>query len=192
LSARVRAFASALALSACAQLGTVPESLPVDDAALAAPFAAEGRISARRGSDGVAGQFAWTHDGARDEIAFATPLGQTIARFHGDADGVRAEMSDGRELRARDWDELTAEALGFPLPVGGLSAWLRGLPRAGAPHTLERDAEGRPALLRQDGWDVGYAYPDAAARRPSRLTLRFPAGEPVEVRIVIDRIGDPP
>jgi outer membrane lipoprotein LolB len=186
LSGRVGAVAAALALGACARLAPLPESAPVDRAALDAPYTLDGRISARRGNDGVAGRFSWTHEGARDEIVLTTPLGQTIARLYGDPGGVRADTSDGRQLRARDWDQLTSEALGIALPVGGLSAWLRGLPRQGAPHTIERDAEGRPALLRQDGWDIDYAYADAAAAQASRLTLRYPGAEPVEVRIVID------
>jgi outer membrane lipoprotein LolB len=182
-----RIVVAALVLAGCAPLAPAPESPPVDRAVLAAPFTAEGRISARRGADGVAGQFAWTHDGAHDRIALSSPLGQTIARLAGDGEGVQAEMSDGRVERAPDWDALTSRALGLPLPVGGLSAWLRGLPRDGTPHTLERDAQERPALLRQDGWEVGYAYADAAATRASRVTLRYPGTEPVEVRIVVDR-----
>jgi outer membrane lipoprotein LolB len=182
-----RTVASALLLAGCAPLPTVPESPHLDRVALATPFAVEGRISARRGNDGVAGQFAWTHDGVHDRIALSSPLGQTIARLAGDGEGVQAEMSDGRVERASDWDALTSRALGLPLPLDGLSAWVRGLPRDGTPHTLERDAQQRPALLRQDGWEVGYAYADAAATRASRLTLRYPGAEPVEVRIVVDR-----
>jgi outer membrane lipoprotein LolB len=189
LSARAGALAALLALGACAQLPS-PEPATEDRAALAAPFAAYGRISARRGSDGVSGQFAWTHDAARDEIVLASPLGQTIAHLTGDADGVRAELPDGGELRARDWDELTSRTFGIPLPVRGLAAWLRGLPRDGPAYTREHDAQGRPALLRQDGWEVVYAYA-ATAGRASRLTLRFFDGEPIEVRIVVDRWGVP-
>jgi outer membrane biogenesis lipoprotein LolB len=67
-----------------------------------------------------------------------------------------------------------------------LAAWLRGLPRAGPRYTVERDAQNRPALLRQDGWEIAYAYGSADATRASRLTLRYPGAEAVEVRIVVD------
>jgi outer membrane lipoprotein LolB len=190
LIVRVRgshAFVVALVLAGCAQLTTTQESLPVDRASLAAPFTAEGRLSARRGNEGVAGQFTWTHEGARDEVVLATPLGQTLARLTGNDDGVRAELSDGRVESARDWNALTSAALGIPIPVEGLSAWIRGLPRDGASHSVERDAQGRPALLRQDGWEIGYVYADASATRASRLTLRYPGGDPAEVRIVVDK-----
>ena len=173
-------------LVACAELPRMPESPPVDREALAARFAADGRLSARRGNDGVAAHFAWIHDGTRDDIELATPLGQTIARLSGDDAGVKAEMPDGRVETARNWDTLTAEALQMRLPVDGLSAWLRGLPRAGPRYTVERDAQNRPALIRQDGWEIVYAYGSADATRASRLTLRYPGAEPVEVRIVVD------
>jgi len=181
-------LAAIVALAGCAEIPRAPESSPSGDAAaVAAPFEAEGRLSARRGTDGVSGQFTWLHEGARDRIALATPLGQTIAQLDGDAAGVRVVAADGRVTTAPAWDALSANALGFPLPVSGLAAWLRGLPRAGAPATVERDGAGRPALLRQDGWEIVYAYADATAPRAARLTLRYPGGEPVELRVVVDQ-----
>jgi hypothetical protein len=43
-------------------------------------------------------------------------------------------------------------------------------------------------VLRQQAWEVAYAYPDdAPAARPSRLILKYPDVEPVEVRVVVDR-----
>ncbi|HET9046180.1 MAG TPA: lipoprotein insertase outer membrane protein LolB [Casimicrobiaceae bacterium] len=190
MSARALAaslVAALLALVGCAELPRTTGSAAPDAAALAAPFEIEGRLSARRGNEGVAGQFVWSHEGSRDHIAFASPLGQSIAQLAGDANGVRVEMSGGRVETAPAWDALTARTLGFPLPVAGLAAWLRGLPREGSPNRLERDGAGRPIVLTQDGWEVAYAYADDAATRPLRLTLRYPATEPIELRVVVDR-----
>lgn len=181
------ALIALVVLAGCAEIPRRSESVPADAAAIAAPFDVEGRLSARRGSDGIAGQFAWSHEGASDRIVLTTPLGQTIARLTGDATGVRVEASDGRVETAPAWDALTARTLGFPLPVIGLAAWLRGLPRPDSPNTMERDAAGRPLQLAQDGWQIGYTYADDQAVRASRLTLRYPGGEPVELRIVVDR-----
>jgi outer membrane lipoprotein LolB len=185
---RALALIGALAaLAGCAELPRKSGSVMPDAAAIAAPFDAEGRLSARRGSEGLAGQFVWTHDGARDRIVLSTPLGQTIARLYGEPGSVRVEGSDGRVETAPAWDELTARTLGFPLPVVGLAAWLRGLPRPGSPNTMERDGTGRALLLTQDGWEIAYSYADDAASRAARLTLRYPGGEPIELRIVVDR-----
>jgi outer membrane lipoprotein LolB len=182
-----RALAIVVVVAACAPLRPAPESSVVDRAALAAPFSAEGRLSARRGNEGIAGQFAWQHESARDTIDLTTPLGQTIARLEGGSDGVRIETGNGRVDTAQDWDTLTARAFGVTLPVTGLSAWLRGLARDGSRYTTERDARDRAVLLRQDGWEVTYAYADDAASKASRLVLRYPGVEPIEVRIVVDR-----
>ena len=184
-------FARALAMTAlvagCAPLQPAPESVTVDRALLAAPFTAEGRLSARRGNDGIAGQFTWQHESSHDKFELTSPLGQRIARLEGDTAGVRIETSNGRVDTAQDWDTLTGRAFGLTLPVRGLSAWLRGLPRDGSRFTVERDPRERPALLRQDGWEVTYAYTDDAAMQAARLILRYPGVEPIEVRIVVDR-----
>lgn len=186
-SGRAAAVALALALAACATLRP-PESVPATAAASDEPFVIAGRMSARRGDAGVAGAFTWTHDARRDAIDLATPLGQTIARLDGGARGVTVRLQDGRAETAATWRELTERAFGVVIPVDGLAAWVRGVPRAGAQATIERDAAGRVSLLRQEGWEVTYAYADDASRRPSRVNLSYPGAPPVDVRVVVDRI----
>lgn len=183
---RAAAVALAFALAACASLQP-PESVPATAAESDEPFVIGGRMSARRGDSGVAGTFTWTHDARRDAIDLATPLGQTIAQLDGGAQGVSVRLQDGRTETAATWRELTERAFGVVIPVDGLAAWVRGVPRAGAQATIERDAAGRVSLLRQDGWEVTYAYADDASRRPSRVNLSYPGAPPVEVRVVVDR-----
>ena len=151
-----------------------------------APFAAQGRMSARHGNDAVAVHFEWTHRPPRDDLAVTTPLGQRVAELSGDASVPRVEVrkADGTTAEAPDWTTLTERTLGFPLPLLGLAAWVRAEPRAGTPFTTETDAQGRVALLRQDGWEVVYDYADGAARMPQRLRVSYPE---FEIRVVIDR-----
>ena len=182
---RALCIALVAALTACATPTTRVESTGA--ATTAGTFIADGRISARRGNDGVAGQFTWRHDESRDTIDLTTPLGQTIARLEGDERSVRIQRSDGHNDVARDWDTLTERSLGVTLPVSGLLAWLQGVPRQGSQFTIEHDARNRPSLIRQDGWEIAYTYGDDEATRVSRLTLRYGATEPVEVRIAVDR-----
>jgi outer membrane lipoprotein LolB len=100
---------------------------------------------------------------------------------------VTVHLQDGRVESATTWGALTERAFGVTIPVDGLSSWVRGVPRADARFAVERDAVGRVTVLRQDGWEVVYAYADDAATRPMRLTLRYPDAAPVEVRVVVDR-----
>ncbi|HEY1327700.1 MAG TPA: lipoprotein insertase outer membrane protein LolB [Casimicrobiaceae bacterium] len=184
---RAALAAFALLLASCATIAPREAARVADAAALAAPFDVQGRLSARRGAEGGAATFTWHHEAQTDRVELATPLGQTLARLTGGPDGVNAEFPDGRLVDAPGWDALTARVIGVPVPVAGLTAWLRGYAHAGSPATMEPDARGRPSSLRQDGWEIVYTYPDDTAQRASRLTLRYEQGEPMEVRIVVDR-----
>ena len=174
------------ALAGCAAWAPVPPS-----AALAPPeasFDVTGRLSARRGSDGVAAHFAWSHVPGGDRVDVATPTGQVIARMRGDAAGVRVERPNEPPAAFPDWDAVTRDVLGVAIPVDGLASWIQGAAAAGADYGVERDGAGRPLVLRQRGWEIVYAYADAPPPvRPSRLVMRYPDREPVEVRIVVDR-----
>lgn len=192
---RVASVAASIVLATgCASLQPpgvgvpTPESdHPALQAAADAPFAIGGRISARRSDNGIAGSFKWTHDVVRDDIELSTPLGQTIAKLAGDANEVTVHLSDGRIETASDWPSLTRHAFGVTIPVTGLASWVRGVPRPGARSDVERDRSGRTATLRQDGWEIVYAYADDASRLPFRVSLQYPGAEPVEVRVVVDR-----
>jgi len=180
---------AALALAACATLDH-PDELAPQGVSATGPFAIAGRLSARRGSDGIAANFSWTHTGALDRIDLATPMGQVVARLEGDETGVRVERPGGESGAYANWSALTNAQFGVTIPVDGLASWIRGAARAGADFSLERDAQGRPLVLRQEAWEVVYAYPDEiASAHPSRVTLRYPDVPPIEVRIVVDRWG---
>ena len=148
-------------------------------------FAAQGRLSARHGNDAVAVHFDWSHTAALDAFDVATPLGQTVARMRRDASGVRVERPNEAPVEYRDWTALMQAVLGAPIPVDGLAYWVQALPGPGSSSDLERDDAGRALVLRQQGWEIVYAYHDASAR-PSRLVMRYPGSDPVEVRIVVD------
>lgn len=180
LRTRCAAAGLALLVAGCAGLQRSAPA-PERPAVARASFELAGRFSARSGSDGAAGGFAWTHDAARDTLVFSAPTGQALARLDGDAQGVRLELPDGRRETAASWERLTERAVGVPVPVRGLASWVQGLPRAGSPHDEERDASGRLAVLRQDGWQIVYGYRDAP--EPSRLVMTYPD---VELRLVID------
>ena len=69
---------------------------------------------------------------------------------------------------------------------------MTGAPRSGIPFGLERDSAGRPAVLRQSGWEIVYAYAEGAtASQPLRLVMRYPDPDTIEVRIVVDQWNAP-
>ena len=178
-----------LVLSACATAPMRPAETAVP--ALDQPFAIDGRLSAKRGSDGAAANFAWSHAGARDRIDFASPLGQVYARIDGNSDRILVEQPGSAARSYGDWRSMTIALLGAPVPIDDLAYWIRGAARAGTVASVERDAQGRALVLRQQAWEIVYTYPDdAPGARPSRLVLKFPDVEPVEVRVVVDRWSD--
>jgi outer membrane lipoprotein LolB len=181
----VRRRAVALALAATLMACATPPRVDVAAAAVApadAPFELSGRLSARHGETGVAASFRWVHAPEMDELLLATPFGQALARLSGGADGVVLELQDGGVARSGDWESLTREALGVPVPVRGLAWWVRGAPHPASAHAVERDATGRVSVLRQDGWEIVYGYRDEGAQ-PSRLVLAYPG---IEVRLAVD------
>jgi outer membrane lipoprotein LolB len=176
--------AVALALVGCAAVP--PVTPPAREPTADAPFGLEGRLSARRGRDGISVAFTWNHSPPRDEFALSTPLGQSVAELRGDTSIPRVEVrtAEGRHDEAPDWSTLTERVVGFPLPVEGLAAWAQGAPHAGSAHTVEADTVGRTGVLRQDGCEIVYSYADDAAIRPSLLRVTC---NDVELRIVLDR-----
>lgn len=169
-------------LAACASLPPPATSESAVDTADAA-FGASGRLSAKHGSEGAAAHFSWEHEPGRDAIALATPMGSTLARLERDGSGASIAFSDGRVERAADAGALAERAIGVPLPIESLAWWIRAVPHARSPYAIERDAAGRIAVLRQDGWTLVYAYADGA-RLPFRVIATWPD---VDVRVVIDR-----
>lgn len=177
------AVIAACVIAGCATAPAVVAP-PITPATVDAPFTIDGRLSARRASDAVTANFTWRHSPPQDELVVTTPLGQAVAEISSDRSSARYElrMADGRREEASDWARLTERALGAPVPVEGLSAWIGGTPRPGTPYSVEPDSRGRATVLRQDGWDIVYAYADDDPRLPSRLQLT--QGD-LEIRIVV-------
>jgi outer membrane lipoprotein LolB len=184
MAARSWCVSLALLTCACAMPTRVEDQgVPIADQ----PFQAAGRLSARYRSEGAAANFRWSHHPGRDELEFASPLGQTLARLSGDSTGVRLALPDGRTRQAEDWEALTSTVIGASLPVRGLAYWIRGAGHPASRYTIERDASARVAVLRQDGWEIVYDY-GATAERPSRLRLSYPD---TEIRLVVDDWSTP-
>jgi len=183
------AFAAlCVALAAAVVAACAPAPLQRPNSALPSAleaFTVSGRLSARHGTEGVTANFEWRHHGAQDDLELVSPLGQTIAILTADRAGARLQTSDGRIHTAESWTKLTAQALGWPLPVDGLTYWIQALPRPDAAYSEEPDEAGRLGVLRQDGWTILYSSYTTVGddMRPARLVATYPD---VELRLAID------
>ncbi len=150
----------------------------------AAPFALNGRIAVRHNGTRHSAGLRWVHQAQSDEVLLLAPLGQTAARVYRDASG--ATLDDGeRHYQAGDAESLMQQVLGWHLPLNGLHYWVLGLPQVESQAQIERDAEGRIVVLRQDGWEVRYQRyaGDKADSLPTRLQL---SRDNLQVQLLID------
>jgi outer membrane lipoprotein LolB len=186
VGATLQALATAAVLAACAPVALERATSVGAAAVVQGSFHITGRLSARHGGDALTANFHWRHASGHDELELASPLGQSVASLSSEAGNVTLQTADGRVATARDWSALTAQGLGWPLPVEGLAFWIQGASRPGSRSDIETGGDGRVAVLRQDGWTIVYqAFTQDAAGdwRPARMTLSY---ADVELRIAID------
>jgi outer membrane lipoprotein LolB len=170
----------ALCVAAAAFLGACATA-PEQRAAPPGGFELSGRVAVRSAKDSGSARIFWRHSSDADEMLITSPVGQTIARIRRDDGVFRLETGDRKEYRAYDAETLTEEALGWRLPLTGLSDWIQG--RASPDRPAE--VSGRPGDgldIRQDGWSV--AYEEFREGKPFRLRL---SREGIEIRLVVDQ-----
>ena len=172
----------ALLLGGCASVSSVP---PTVEAPLrVTSWTLQGRIGVLSGEQNLSGQIHWQHREDRDELLMTSPLGQGVARIVRNGEGVALEMPNQPTRHARDADTLTREAFGYVLPVTGLTWWVQARPAPGRAFEATRDASGRLAQLKQDGWVIDYLQ--YAADMPARPRKLVVAREGLEIRLVAD------
>jgi len=178
---RIAATLLTLVLGGCAAIPTAPPAAP-EPPRHQTNWILQGRIGVQSGEQSLSGQIHWQHRVESDEVLMTSPLGQGVARIVRDAEGVALEVPNQPTRRAPDAESLTREALGYPLPVAGLTWWVQGRPDPGSAFELTHDASGRIAQLRQNGWVIDYLQ-YAADARPRRMVV---AREGLQIRLVAD------
>ena len=192
----LRATLLALPLLAAGCAGTAPR--PPADTGIIRNYQQAiditGRMSVRYQQYGrdeaLHGSFEWQQRPGRTQLTLSSPLGQTIAQIAISPDGATLTQSGQPPLAAADADALTAQALGWPLPVSGLRDWLQGnVTERSGKKMLATPQDENTDIVTADGWRIRYAAWDtAAAPRPRRIDLNrstAQAGE-VALRLVID------
>lgn len=193
----IRPLLIAVALSAlagCASTAATPRS-----SAAVAPYRdsvdLNGRIAINYSRDGkkesLNGTFSWHQSQANTDVNLISPTGQTVAVINVTPRSATLTESGKPPRTAPDLDTLTAQTLGWTLPVSGLRDWLQG---------YATDSEGKrfvasPAndnVITRDGWKLEYmSWQDESAKvpQPKRIDVtRIALGQAVEdmqIRIVI-------
>jgi len=172
----------ALVLGGCASVPPAPSIEP--ESSLSANWTLQGRIGVQSGEQSVSGQIHWQHRATTDEVLMTSPLGQGVARIVRDAEGVALEVPNQPTRRAPDADTLTREALGYVLPVAGLTWWVQARPDPAYAYEATRDTSGRLTQLKQNGWVIDYLqYATDSPARPRKLVV---TREGLQIRLVAD------
>lgn len=157
-----------------------------------------GRLSVNYDKDGkletLSGKFSWVQKAGVIDVGLMSPLGQTIATIRVTPQSATLTQSDGKARTAADIDTLTAQTLGWSLPVNGLRDWMQGHAlQAGGARFAASPANN--SVTTADGWQLTFVtWQDAAAAQPvpKRIDARRAAtaisGE-LALRIVIDEQG---
>jgi outer membrane lipoprotein LolB len=157
-------------------------------------FALEGRFALRITMPGQAvqnsgGRLTWTHQNHSDRVLLSNPLGYGVAEIETTPEISRLRTAAGKTSESSDPDSLIEEVTGQRLPVSHLPAWLLG--RSGGKARIESDAQGRPARLTEDGWQVDYSFEDDNPNAlPARLTLT--RNGQIELRLRIEEWKETP
>jgi outer membrane lipoprotein LolB len=193
--------ATALAATLLAGCATAPSAPP--SAATVAPYAdtleLDGRLSVnylRAGKqESISGKFAWRQAGTRTDVTLASPLGQTIATIAVTPGEATLKEGNNPPRSAADVDTLTAQVLGWPLPVSGLRDWLQGYAVA-ADGKRFAASPAQSKVTTRDGWELQFVswQEGATPPKPRRIDASRGAGgdiESIDIRIVIDGAAAP-
>ncbi|MGO8753727.1 MAG: lipoprotein insertase outer membrane protein LolB [Gallionellaceae bacterium] len=175
----------ALWVAGCASNPPSPQLATRPEKAELSSFSLSGRIAVRHDNDRSFVGMHWSHNANReDEILLLAPLGQTVARINRTADVVELDTS-GKQYFAENAEALTQQILGWRLPLDGLRYWVLALPEPGSKVDIERDANNRVSLMKQDGWEI--RYPKYALQTPDSLPQHMTLQrEGLEIDLLID------
>lgn len=183
----------ALATAGCAVAPTAPPST-----ATVAPYREalelSGRLSVNYSRDGkqesLSGKFTWLQQGARTDVSLASPLGSTIATISVTPDAATLTEAGKQPRTAADIDTLSAQTLGWSLPVSGLRDWLQGY-ATGADGQRFAASPAASQVTTADGWRLSFVtWQDGPGRpQPKRIDAERSAGgqfDDMAIRIVLD------
>ena len=153
----------AAALAGCATTATQSTGGTSAAAAAVAPYRdtieLSGRLQVTYQKDGQPGStnggFEWSQRPGQIDVAFLNPLKQTVATISVTPQGATLTEAGRAPRTAQDIDTLTAQALGWSLPVSGLRDWLQGYATAAGGKRFVA-SPGNNNVVTQDGWRLRF------------------------------------
>ena len=146
------------------------------------------KVSGKDSKNGGSGAFTLSHEAQTDILDIRNPMGGAMAKITINASGAKLEDGD-KIFEARDADALLQSYTGLPLPARGLSKWLNGEARVGAPASIERDDKLRAQKMIQDGWTMTFQWTEKNQIKKLDLTRNSPTGL-IEIKIIFEELDD--
>ncbi|GAA5524002.1 outer-membrane lipoprotein LolB [Microbulbifer aestuariivivens] len=176
-------------LSACASQAPQPPAAPEQPVLQLQQWTIKGKLGVRSSSDNGSANLTWQQQSQPFyRILLTGPMGAGSTVISGTPAGVSMQRGDAPTTHAATPSQLTAQTLGWPLPVEQMFYWVRGLPAPGQSSGEERDAQGLLQSLRQAGWQLSFSgYQNIGAYvLPTRIKAETrQAAGPVKVTLVI-------
>ncbi|MEN8258984.1 MAG: lipoprotein insertase outer membrane protein LolB [Pseudomonadota bacterium] len=116
----------------------------------------QGRIAVRADDESWQASLDWRHQPDVETLRLSGPLGQGGVDVQMSDAFIRITQADGTTEVSSRPEELLAERIGFPVPLGALRYWVVGVPAPDRHASLEYDEAGRLRMIRQMGWAVEY------------------------------------
>jgi outer membrane lipoprotein LolB len=188
LPMRLLSLVPVVLLSACASAPLTVPDYPVGP--YRESIELNGRLSVNYQKDGkpesLSGSFHWVQAPARIHVSLASPLGQTIAAIDVTPEQASLTQAGAATRSAATLDALTAQALGWALPVSGLRDWLQGYAKAQDGSRFMASPRNN-TVTTADGWRLRFvSWQDEAAAQPvpKRIDAERPAEE-LSIRIIV-------
>lgn len=184
-------------LSACA---TAPTTAPPASSVAAYRDSIElsGRLQANYQLDGkpesVSVKFVWTQTPGKVDVDLFSPIGQTVAKISVTPQSATLVQANRAPQVATDIDTLTAQTLGWQLPVSGLRDWMQGYAQDGAGKRFVASPANN-TVQTKDGWRLRFvSWQDESAAHPvpkridaARSTSA--SADQLEIHILLDAQG---
>lgn len=148
-----------------------------------------GRIAVSAAGHGGSGSIDWRQSGDDLTIELSAPVTRRSWRLSRVDGWARLDGLDEGSLQGADAAQLLLQSVGWEVPLGQMTWWVRGLRAHGAAQ-MRFAANDLPVSIEQDGWTVQYRDWTTVAGQPMPAKVFARHGD-ASVRLVIDRWLDP-